>query len=218
MTHDHASKDIHPAGDNHPGDDLSARLDGQADDPARVEAHLAECAECAHRFRELKTVSDAVKGLPGPTVSDAFALRIAARIRRPAPRLRYWPAASGLLAAAATIVIIAAVVLSLRQPAPILTTTRAEDISPAGESALVADILLGADASPLDYGFPVPGDTPEISPEELILALSASGWFEDAAEAWEAETDIDELVQSLDQTQQMEFKRLLRTYEEGAQI
>ncbi|HUW61953.1 MAG TPA: hypothetical protein VMZ06_13215, partial [Candidatus Bathyarchaeia archaeon] len=69
-----------------------------------------------------------------------------------------------------------------------------------------------------DYGFPASGDTPEMNAEELVLALSASGWFEDAAEAWEAERDIEELVQSLDETEKMEFERLLRTYEEGAEI
>ena len=212
MTHDHASDC------NHVRDDLSAWIDGQADDPARIQSHLAECADCAEHYRELKTLSDTLKAMPAPLVGDDFALRVAARIRRPAPKLRYWPAASALLAAAAAIVIIAAVVMSLRQPTPTVTTTRAEDSPPAGESGIFADILLGADTPPWDYGFPAPGDPPETSPDDLVLALSASGWFEDAAEAWEAESDLDELVQSLNEIEQTELKRLLRTYQEGDQI
>ena len=203
---------------NHLGDELSAWLDGEADDGAGVARHVAACPDCARRCRELNAVRAALKSLPGPRVGNDFAERVAARIDRSGSVRRYWPAASVLLASAAGLVIVAAVVLSLRQPGAVVRTTRAEGAAPAGETGLFDEMLLGSDTPAWDYELPGLGDTSEIDSEDLVLALSVSGWFEDAAEAWEAETDIDELVQSLDEMEKMEFKRLLRTYEEGAEI
>jgi len=203
---------------DHLGEELSAWVDGEAEDAALVESHVAGCPECAARYRELNALSAALRSLPGPVVGEDFAERVAARIGRGASARRYWPAAAALLAAAAGVVIVAAVVLSVRQPGPMLRTTGVEDVPPGGESGLFDEMLLSSDAAAWDYGFPASGDTPEMNAEELVLALSASGWFEDAAEAWEAERDIEELVQSLDETEKMEFERLLRTYEEGAEI
>jgi len=203
---------------NHLGDELSAWLDGEADDAAGVARHVAACPYCARRCRELNAVSAALKSLPAPVAGEDFAERVAARIVRGGSARRYWPAASALLAAAAGVVIVAAVVLSLRQPGAVVRTTGADDVAPGGESGIFDELLLGNDTAAWDYGLPGPGDTPEIDSEDLVLALSASGWFEDAAEAWEAERDLDDLVQSLDETEKMEFRRLLRTYEEGAEI
>jgi hypothetical protein len=207
-------------------DELSAWLDGRSDDPGGVEAHLAACADCAKHCRELKTLSDALKAMPGPAVGDEFALRVAARIRpaaRTARGSKYWAAASALLATAASIAIVAAVLMSLRASPPI-SSTRGEDAGPVRDAGMVAEILLGGDTPGWDFGFPVPEDGPETDSDDLVLALSSSGWFEDAAQEWEAaqgwetDADIDDLIDALDETQRTEFKRLLRTYREGAQI
>ena len=197
-------------------DELSASMDGEADDPHRVEAHLDACPACFERLRQMTALSMVIKELPAPDLDDHFTILIAQRLQ---PRFsrKFWPAASALLAAAASIVLVSAVVLSMRQPASIVTT-RAPNLPAAPETGFVAEIMLGNETPPWDFGFPVPGDAPEVNSNDLVLALSSSGWFEDAAQQWEAETDIEDLVQSLDDNEKTEFKRLLRTYQEGAQI
>ena len=86
---------------------LSAHLDGELDAraTARIEAHLAGCASCAARARELAELSRAVREQASrPEPSDALRRRLAASLRTErAPRapLRAVSIATHALAAAA---------------------------------------------------------------------------------------------------------------------
>lgn len=200
-------------------EEVSAWLDGQSTEPRRLEAHLKSCSECARYARELQGLAKALNALPAPRVDDAFALRVVERVCRRNVPLRW--AASGLAAAAAAVIVAAAVVLSLREPdqSPVRIAGLGDiEPGPAG------DMPLDGEPAPLDYGFPVPPEVLDAGSDDLVLALADSGWFQEAAEAWEAETDLDELVATLDEAERVEFERLLRTYdisrayEEGAEI
>lgn len=212
--------------DRHVLDELSAYLDGEASEPRRIESHLAACSECARRHGELAALSRAMRQMTAPPVGDAFAQRVAARIRETGretsgPVLsarRYWAAASAVLAVAACLVIAIAMLVSLRNPESPFVITRTENGSP-DEAGMVAHIFEGGEPAPWDYGFAVPEETPETGEDEMVLALVDSDWFEAAATAWESEADLDELVSSLDESEKQEFEQLLLTYsQEGAGI
>ena len=57
-------------------DDLSAYLDGECTEPARVVRHLQTCAPCAKRYQELRVLSGQVRALKPPAVSPEFAARV----------------------------------------------------------------------------------------------------------------------------------------------
>ena len=69
---------------------MSAYLDGELPAPARgrMEAHLAECAECRRLIASLKLVIGALHHLPGPaTAPDPAQMAVAVRghLSDPAP-------------------------------------------------------------------------------------------------------------------------------------
>jgi hypothetical protein len=143
----------------HPGERLSAFLDGElsASDRAEVEVHLRECAACAHELEELAAVDAFAREVPVEAPAGYFEelpSRVRARVRRPArvPRLAMWAAAA---AAAVMVVVVTPVVLKHEQsvvapgeqavpqaPAP---TSLAASIAPAPRSfAQPADAGRGA--------------------------------------------------------------------------
>ena len=201
---------------------LSEWLDNQAANPRHIEAHLRECAHCARKARELKTISKELKNMTAPRVNQKFADQVADRIRAAAPaQPSYRRAAAGVLAAAASFAIVAAAILTQRQHAPenfgiAGTDTRHEMQN--GDAWIVAEILQGADPEIWDYGLPVPPNMLETSEEELVMSLAQSPWFMQAADAWEARAELDELVTALDDMEKMEFKRLLNMYKESIDI
>lgn len=70
---------------NHPGDLLSAYLDGEASPSDRrlVDEHLAGCASCGDGLRDLAVARDAVRSLPMLEPSRALGRRAFERARRP---------------------------------------------------------------------------------------------------------------------------------------
>lgn len=56
----------------------------EADDPARADAHLAECEDCRRRFEELSETLQALTAVEVPERDDAYGAQVWARLR---PRL-----------------------------------------------------------------------------------------------------------------------------------
>lgn len=77
----------------HPGEDLSAYLDGELDAAAarHVEEHLAGCAECASLLSELRRLDETAAREAVPPVPEDLAARISRRIA-PAPVVEMRPA------------------------------------------------------------------------------------------------------------------------------
>lgn len=75
--------------DVHVLDELSALLDGEAEDPGHIESHLRACPACAQRYRELRAVTTQVRRLNAPEVRPEFVKLVVARVREaqaaPAP-------------------------------------------------------------------------------------------------------------------------------------
>ena len=66
---------------------MSAYLDAElaARDRARLERHVAECAECRRLLRGLRQVTDALHRLPPAEGSDAVELAASVRLRLDTP-------------------------------------------------------------------------------------------------------------------------------------
>lgn len=205
---------------------LSAYLDGEAEDPAAVERWLAGSPEAARRLEELRRMSAQLKAVPAPEVSPAFATRIVARVREtaaPTRRWRVWAPVGALCALA----LVAGIWVGLPQ-APeegIPPVTALPDL-PDGEAE---QALLGAferrDAVPETADALAFSTSPEPDPaldattEEWVAGMADTLWFDALAEEWEADEDLDMLVQSLDARELETFKELLREYErKGATI
>jgi anti-sigma factor RsiW len=72
--------------------DLIAYLDAQADPAARrkVEAHLAECADCRKRAEEFRALWSVLDELPAAEPSAGFDARVRARIAAEPERRSWW--------------------------------------------------------------------------------------------------------------------------------
>ena len=104
---------------SHPGDRLSAFLDGElsAAERAEVQGHLRECAACTRELEELGAVDAFARELPVEAPAgyfDELPGRVRARVRRPAraPRMALWAVAA---AAAVMAVVVTPVVLVHKQ-------------------------------------------------------------------------------------------------------
>jgi len=112
----------------HLGELLSAHLDGEltADETARVEQHLADCAECAAELEATRTVRGRLRGAPAVDPPFGFLERLSrpAGARR-AGRSRWIAAASVVTIAAAWIVVLGLAVAPQRSTvAPPVDETR----------------------------------------------------------------------------------------------
>ncbi|HRI87139.1 MAG TPA: hypothetical protein PLJ47_07625 [Candidatus Hydrogenedentes bacterium] len=66
-------------------DELSAYLDGEADDPAHIARLIAEDADVARVYAGMQRLSSQVKSLAAPEVHPAFATRVMAHVREAEP-------------------------------------------------------------------------------------------------------------------------------------
>lgn len=71
------SSEKHAAGD-------SASLNGELDDPARVETHLRGCQQCAAHYQELRALTVQVRRLRAPEARPEFVTRVLAQVREEA--------------------------------------------------------------------------------------------------------------------------------------
>jgi anti-sigma factor RsiW len=91
----------------------------EVDEHARVEAHLAGCADCAHLQRSELALDEALARLPCPAAPDHLRRRLTGMVAGvaspPAPEARSWvPAASPALLAAAVLLVAAGALFSMR--------------------------------------------------------------------------------------------------------
>jgi hypothetical protein len=121
---------------HHSDDELLLEYYGE---PSAPSSHLAECGECAERFRQLKLTLDPVT-LDPPERGDQYGLEVWQAIRHRLPaRESWWQSMLGLrpiLAAAAASVLLVAGFTAGRlwqtdtQPAPQLATSPVDDVEP----------------------------------------------------------------------------------------
>ena len=205
----------------HLGDELSAYLDGEAEDPEGVARHLRECPECARQYAQLAKFSNGLRAVPDPEVHPAFLTRVMAEVAETrTTRWRPWSLRLVLLAAAAALVLVVLGLAALRDTAPSSGSgdyTLAKKLMHTDDETLIAEIepyvsleedpeelLVAYSIAPYDYG--VLGD------DDLLDGLASAEWFDDFAEVWDQRADLDTMLASLDHEETEALKELLNEY------
>lgn len=212
---------------DHVLDELSAYIDGQADQPARIARHLQFCETCARRHLELLKMSAHLNALPQDVCSPDFTSRVLARIAveesvQPISRPWFRSFRAPQAAMAAAVAVVAALgILSWfgsRPDAPVPPPVAQSALGNDARLAVELERLMasGADLSGLtDSDEFVEDDGPEI-PLEAVLADLANGSQEDEDSGdWYPGDDISGWVDSLDPDESNTFQEVLREYMEN---
>ena len=219
----------------HVVDELSAYFDGEASAPESIASHLKSCPECAHRYGELKKLSEQLRTLRAPDVSPAFLTRVMAQIREKAPQekwLRSRFAVPLALAAVLALVLIGGIfyVRSTpppKLPSPVITVRQptvpkdeiTKDKIAKGEIAKAEFETAwgrGEDAGLYEAEYSL-GVEPEPSLDEMVVGLANTDWFGVLASNWETEDDVDTMLRALDDEETAILEHLLRVYAKEGQ-
>lgn len=182
---------------HHVYDQLSAYMDGRANNPQAIEQHLGQCAQCRAYLDQLRSISAQLRDLTGPAVKPEFATRVMGAVRqtRPEPR-RPWFIWLGLPVAATAAVIL------------VLTGLATTQRPPAQDPTSVV-----AKSQPATSNLDALTDETDPTPDELISALSQEDWFSSLEQEWESQTDIESIVDTLTAEEIQVLEDLLRTYQ-----
>jgi hypothetical protein len=204
-------------------EELSTYIDGEAEDPEQVAEHLRICVLCGHLHEELSTLSRHVQVLPSVKVRPEFLTRVMANAGAARGRQRSWLGLAGArLAVAGSLAVLALV-------AAVLYTARGPMRTPApAESALrqtgvtgLAQGLAEVQATETGEAFEDPGSQGNFdgaSTDEMIAGLSETEWFGTLAADWEAEDDLDAVLNSMGEDEEADFRDLLREYAEEGRV
>jgi len=204
-------------------EELSTYIDGEAEEPEQVAEHLRSCASCARLHEELLNLSGHVRALPSVEVRPEFLTRVMANAGAARGRQRSGFGLAGLrLALAAGLAVLALV-------AAVLYTARGPMRTPApAESALrqtgdtgLAQGLAKVQATETGETFEDTGGQGSFdgaSVDEMIAGLSETEWFGTLAADWEAEDDLDAMLNSMGEDEEADFRNLLREYAEKGRV
>ncbi len=203
-------------------DELSLYIDGQARDPDRIARHLQQCPECAQRHMDLLRLSAHLKGLQGPVGNPAFTERVLAAVRRkPEPNWARWPfqAAPWLAAATIVLVILAVAVVYEDNHAPGWANGLQNE---APDRALDEGALLATLEKQLEpgqdiaYVLPEPSmvveELDEVPALAMVDVLAETPWFAQWAGSFEAQEDLNTVIQSLTEAESEAFSQVLQEY------
>lgn len=207
--------------ERHVLDELSAYIDGEAKDPARIARHLQGCAACARHHMQLLKVSAHVRAIPMPEARPEFAARVLARIAEqedtPAP---FWrrPAWMTAFAAAAALAIGLAGFFAMNAPpqpdnGPAQLVAKSIQLRDTGAvvGAFVGLFDDGVDAEALEAALQEPGWQPESYALDPILDLVAETRPEDFALGFnDPENDLFAMIDTLDTEESFALRELLR--------
>jgi len=206
--------------DEHVLDDLSAYLDGENADPARLARHLGACARCARRFEEIKTLSTRLRELPGPEVGPEFAVRVLDAVeraplsQRPGERMRFGISLAAAVAAMALLVIAGWSVYRSMAP-PLTTRGYLAALAVGNQTALLetlGQVLDGNQGGAVwEAVEPFSGWSAADEPtgDEWLEVLANDEWFAAMAETLDEDADVDALLATLEENEVWTLKELL---------
>ena len=201
-------------GTGHVLDELSACIDGEAKAPEVIARHLESCGACAQRHRELLELSAQIREDSDrqkavcPGFSAAFVTRVVARASEtvPAPRVWWGRRVSVGFACVGLVVVILGALMTF--PRPVQAPQTAGITAPAHSE----DASWAAEPERHFAELDVYGESDEVSPEDLVLALGDIEWLAGLAEVSEQQEDMDAAISSLNATEAESLKELLREY------
>ena len=204
-------------------EELSTYIDGEAEDPEQVAEHLRSCVLCGHLHEELSTLSRHVQALPSVEVRPEFLTRVMANVGTARGRQRSWFAFAGArfaFAGSVAVLALAAAVLytargPMRTPAPDEPALR--QTGATGPAQGLAEVQVAETGG----AFEDPGSQGNFdgaSTDEMIAGLSETEWFGTLAADWEAEDDLDAVLNSMGEDEEADFRDLLREYAEEGRV
>ena len=207
--------------DKHLGDELSAYLDGEAEDPDQVARHLRECPECARHYAQLAKFSEGLRAVPGPEVHPAFLTRVMAEVAETrTTRARAWSLRLVLLAAAAGVVLVVLGLAALLDTAPRSGPQDyavTKELMRADDGVLIAAIepYVSLEEDPEEFlvAYSIaPYGSGAFGDDDLLDGLASADWFDDFAEVWDQRADLDAMLASLDDEEAETLRELLNEY------
>lgn len=205
-------------------DELSAYLDGEADDAEAIGRHLSQCVTCAQRFMELSKLSAHLKALPEAEPHPAFANRVMAHVQASTPTRRWGPVELAFVGTAVMVLLVASAAVYFttaysgsngvrervayvdwQQLNPDALVEEIERrISEDNEIAFQEGLLVSDTESYLDE-----------TGEELMEILAGVDWLPTFENALDASADLDLLFMGLDETETEILRGLLVDYTQG---
>jgi len=194
-------------------ENLSAYLDGEADDPEQVERLLREDQDAACYYLELTRISQSLRALEPPAADPHFAARVVGRLRagegRSAGDGKFW---WGMCAAAVTACLLLAVAWlampRLPGAAPQAVAQDEDVLLELVELRLArepeAQDMLEAYASEDTLVM-----TADIGGDSWLDVLASQSWFDALAESFEEGQDFDVLLDSLSEEETSALKEAL---------
>jgi len=201
-------------------EELSAYIDGEAKDPARIARHLQFCESCARHHMQLLKLSANVRALPPPETRPEFVTRVMAHVAEAGvrPGRFSWGVAVPAVVFAAAILLAAGLAWRNRtpettpSPQPIASVTRWND-NETVVNAIENMIARGADVSLFeDTGEDAAELFGEASVDDVIDALALASWRDAAPEEWYGEEDFFSAFEALDSGEQEALRAELNEY------
>ena len=206
-------------------EELSAYLDGEAKNPAKIRRQLQESDDAARMYRALSKVSAHVRSLPKASVRSGFSARVLAALEAPKPqRSSTWPVPVwASLAAAAVVAVLVTIGLNDTVEPPAVQTAASRPAIDApqpttveDEDVLVAElerrISSGAESEALlSGGVYEETDPVEELPADLLLALVPADWV-DSLGGLNEMADYRMEMNALSNSEKVIFAQLLDEY------
>jgi negative regulator of sigma E activity len=193
---------------------LSAYLDGESEDPDAVERLLESEPDVRRHFEVLKSHSEALRALPRPEVSPAFATRVLAGVREARVKQhRGWmPLVLPAAAVAAVVVVLGAVYFATQSPVEPATPPMANDIRSLHEmDPQTLDALLEEQFAAY------PGMMDELEEGEQTMLddpwdIATLFALEEMADIISEDMELDMLIDELTADEKAVFRELLIQY------
>jgi len=204
-------------------EELSTCIDGEAEEPEQVAQHLRSCASCGRLHEELLNLSGHVRALPGVELGPEFLARVMANVGTARGRQRSWFAFAGArfaFAGSVAVLVLAAAALytargPMRTPAPDEPALRPTGVTGLAQGLAEVQATETGEASEDTGG---QGSFDGASTDEMIAGLSETEWFGTLAADWEAEEDLDAVLNSMGEDEEADFRDLLREYAEEERV
>lgn len=214
-------------------EELSAYIDGEAEDSETTRRRIQQDAAYAKRHMELCKLSSHLKTLSPPEVQPAFLARVMAQVQHsgppvPHPLRRYAISVAG--AAAVILIVVGFIVYSQLPITPISGPAIVEQRGAPRESAGTSEAtralrqlqegLAGgnyveaADAAQ----YLASEDYFDVYSEDILPVLASTEWFQSVARSFEAQEDLDRLIETLNVKETSVLATLLKTYAKEGQI
>jgi hypothetical protein len=191
-------------------EELSAHIDGLAEDPVALDEAMRRDPDLARRYEQMLAISRRLNALPAPDVHPAFVTRVMAHVAetQPARRAPWWRWAA--VGCAATLIAFVAGISAWRPGEPVQIAAPALDKTNNSQAPGTPDIFDSAILNMADAGdiaeidAPAIDDAPSADPAEQAVVFAA---FERAVEA---DLDIDAELMSLTDEEIGQLHQLLQ--------